>query len=106
MGSSMRRNSLYILSVVLVSLLIITGVYVIYKAEFAPNTNVVFPFDTPGTRLVIGGEEVISTHPPILSEGQILLPFKSVKEYIDPYIWFDEALQKVIVTTKVVSKKL
>lgn len=100
MGSSMRRNSLYILSVVLVSLLIITGVYVIYKAEFAPNTNVVFPFDTPGTRLVIGGEEVISTHPPILSEGQILLPFKSVKEYIDPYIWFDEALQKVIVTTK------
>jgi len=100
MGSSIRSRSLYILSLLLVTLLIVTGIYIIYKAEFAPNQTVVFPFDTPGTRLVIGGEEIISTHPPILSEGQILLPFTTVKKYIDPYIWFDEALQKVIVTTK------
>ncbi|NMA67439.1 MAG: glycoside hydrolase, partial [Clostridiaceae bacterium] len=100
MGSSIRNKVLYILAVVLISLLIITGVYVIYKAEFAPNQSVVFPFDTPGIRLVIGGEEIICDNPPILLEGQILLSFDTIKKNIDPYIWFDEALQKVTVTTK------
>ena len=87
MGSSMRRNSLYILSVVLVSLLIITGVYVIYKAELRKTQMSYFLL----IHLVQGCYRRGSNfnHPPILSEGQILLPFKSVKEYID-YIWFDK----------------
>ncbi|GAE88313.1 copper amine oxidase N-terminal domain-containing protein [Acetivibrio straminisolvens] len=33
-------------------------------------------------------------------EGEILLPFDIVKEYFDPYIFWDEALGKVTITTK------
>lgn len=90
----------YILAIFLFSLLVVTGAYVIYKAEFAPNNKVVSPFDTPGTRLVIGESGIVASNPPIFEDGQIFLPFETIKEYIDPYIWFDEALQKVTITTK------
>lgn len=96
----MTSKKTYILAIFLFSLLVITGAYVIYKAEFAPNNQVVSPFDTPGTRLVIGESEIVSHHPPIFEDGQIFLSFDTIKEYIDPYIWFDEALQKVTITTK------
>ena len=33
-------------------------------------------------------------------DGQVLLPFDTVKAHIDRYIWWDETLKKVTVTTK------
>jgi len=96
----MRGKRLYILSVALLLSLIATGFLLVYMAHFAPNNTIVPPFDVPGVRLVIGGNFIDTFNPPVLRDGQVLLSFDDIKAHIDPYIWFDEALQKITVTTK------
>ncbi|HBR04089.1 MAG TPA: glycoside hydrolase [Ruminiclostridium sp.] len=96
----MRNRSLYILASALVLALIAVGAFAVWRLHFAPNNEMAVPFDQPGTRLVMGGDVIESDDPPILQEGQILLPFDTIKAYIDPYIWYDEMLQKITITTK------
>ena len=96
----MRNRSLYILASALVLTLIAAGAFAVWRLHFAPNNEMAAPFDQPGTRLVMGGDVIESDDPPILQEGQILLPFDTIKAYIDPYIWYDEMLQKITITTK------
>ncbi|NLY19380.1 MAG: glycoside hydrolase [Clostridiaceae bacterium] len=79
---------------------IATGGALLYKKHFMPNMEVVNPYDNADTVLVIEGDKILDEFPPRVVEGQILLPFKTVKSHIDPYIWWDETLQKVTVTTK------
>lgn len=79
---------------------IATGGALFYKNYYMPNEEVVNPYDNADTVLVIEGDEILEEHPPRIVEGQILLPFETVKGHIDPYIWWDETLKKVTVTTK------
>lgn len=97
----MRRRLVNLLSIYLVvALCLILGYYFWLKAK-EPNSQVVGFFDDiPATRLVIGSEVIEEREPPLIREGRVLLPFGTVKKHIDPYIWWDEAQQKVIVTTK------
>lgn len=97
----MRRRLVNLLSIYLVvALCLILGYYFWLKAK-EPNSQVVGFFDDiPATRLVIGSEVIVEREPPLIREGRVLLPFGTVKKHIDPYIWWDEAQQKVIVTTK------
>lgn len=96
----MKNRRLYILSMALVMALIAAGVFAVWLVRFSPNNNVVNAFDIPETRLVVEGEWVRADYPPILQDGQILLPFDTIKAHLDPYIWYDEALQKITITTK------
>lgn len=96
----MREKRLYIVSMILILLLIATGAYAVWLNSFAPNKAVVNAFDIPETRLVIEGDWIKAKQPPLLRDGQILLPFETIKENIDPYLWYDEVLQKITVTTK------
>lgn len=96
----MRNRKLYILAMALVLSLIVAGTFAVWCVHFAPNNKMAAPFDIPETRLVVGGEWIRPDYPPILQDGQILLPFDSIKENIDPYLWYDEVLQKVTITTK------
>ncbi len=99
-GGNMRSKQLNTLSVILILLLILTGAYAIYMKGFAPNKTVVEPFDTEGMHLVIDGDWIKDTLPPSIKEGQILLPFDTIKTHLDPYLWYDEDLQKVTITTR------
>lgn len=96
----MRNKQLTGLSMVLILLLIAVGAYLVWVTRFSPNRTVVDPFDIPEKRLVIGGEWIKGDHPPIQRDGQILLPFDTIKSHLDSYIWYDEVLQKITVTTK------
>jgi spore germination protein YaaH len=96
----MKEKRLYIIALALVFSLVAVGVYFVWKANFAPNMTVINAFDIPETRLVINGNWIQPDHPPVLHEGQILLSFDTIKQHIDPYIWYDEALMKVTITTK------
>jgi len=71
----------------------------LYNKYFKPNEAFVSCYDSADTILVIEGDEILDKNPPRVQEGQILLPFETIKAYIDPYIWWDEVLQKVTVTT-------
>jgi spore germination protein YaaH len=96
----MKNRKLFKLAAAFVLSFIVIGVFAVWSNHFAPNNKMAAPFDTPGTRLVIGSNIIISDYPPILQEGQILLPFDTIKSYIDPYLWYDETLQKITVTTR------
>lgn len=92
-------------------LVIVTGCAVgaatLYNSYFRPNETYVNCYDSAETVLVIEGDEIADKSPPVIKDGQILLPFDTIKAHIDPYIWWDEALQKVTVTTgdKVIKMK-
>jgi spore germination protein YaaH len=96
----MRRNWLVILTIILLTALCLIMGYQIWVWINTPNdTEVGFFDDIPGTRLIIGSRLIQGSDPPIVREGRILLSFDTIKEYIDPYIWWDEPLQKVTITT-------
>ncbi len=95
----MKRDFILIFIV----LVFITGCAVLagylYKEHFKANETVVNAYDTADTTLLIEGEEIIGDNPPVVSDGQILLPFQTIKTHLDPYIWWDDTLKKVTITT-------
>lgn len=70
----------------------------IYLVYFAPNNTIVQAFDEGKLNLVIG-DKLIDDGRPVIKNQEVLLPFDIIKEHIDPYIYLDEKLKKVIVTT-------
>ncbi|NSW91040.1 MAG: SH3 domain-containing protein [Firmicutes bacterium] len=74
--------------------------YATYYFFFMPNDSMTAAFETEGLNLVVGGDVVLSKNPPKIIDDEILLPFDVVKEYIDPYIHWDDNLKKVTITTK------
>ncbi|MDI9483035.1 MAG: glycosyl hydrolase family 18 protein [Bacillota bacterium] len=72
----------------------------LYKRYFMPNETVVAISGDADTLLVIEGDLILDENPPVVMDGQVLLPFDTVKAHIDRYIWWDETLKKVTVTTK------
>jgi spore germination protein YaaH len=85
--------------VLTIILLIIASVSIsIYNFYFAPNNKIVQAFDEGKLNLVIG-DKLIDDGRPVLHNQEILLPFDAVKKYIDPYIFQDKKLKKVIATT-------
>lgn len=99
----MKRNVIRDIIIFFVILVFVTGcaagAAMIYNKYFKPNETFVSCYDSADTVLVIEGDEISDKNPPIVQDGQILLPFETIKAYIDPYIWWDETLQKVTVTT-------
>lgn len=91
------------IAIFLIILIFVTGcaagVALIYNNYFKPNEAFESCYDSAETTLVIEGDEILDENPPIVQDGQILLPFDTVKSHIDSYIWWDEALKKVTVTT-------
>jgi spore germination protein YaaH len=96
----MNNRRIYALAGALVLTLLVAGILAVYIVKTTPNSTVVDPFDSPQTSLVIGGVWVRETYPPILKGDRILLPFDTIKAHIDQYIWYDDVLQKVTVTTR------
>ena len=95
----MRRNFIlfFIVFVFVIGCAALAGL--VYKNQFKANETMVSAYDSADTILVIEGSEIPGDHPPIVSDGQILLPFQTVKAHLDPYIWWDDTLKKVTVTT-------
>ncbi|HEX3030346.1 MAG TPA: glycosyl hydrolase family 18 protein [Clostridia bacterium] len=76
------------------------AVGIIYYISSMPNNKVVPAFDEGKLNLVIEGNIINLRHPVQMVNNEILLPLDIVKEYFDPYIFWDSKLQKLSVTTK------
>lgn len=96
----MKNRRINAIAGALVLSLIAVGTMLVYIVKNTPNSTVVDPFDTPQTSLVIGGDWIREAYPPVMEGDRILLPFDTIKAHIDQYIWYDDVLQKVTVTTK------
>ena len=90
----MKKIRSLILFVLIVASIFI-GVYIYF---FKPNDSVVPAFQEGKLNLVLESD-VIDDEPRII-DGEVCLPMDTVKEYLDPYIYWDENLQKVTITTK------
>lgn len=98
------KKTIITLLAILVILIAAAGIIIptltVYRYYFVPNDKVVPAFEEGELSLVIEGDHVIFDSAPKIIDNEILLPMKIIKEYFDPYIWWDKELQKVTITTK------
>ncbi len=95
----MKKVILTLVTIILV-LAAISAAFFYYYVNTRPNNDIVPAFNEAGLMLVIEGENIIPQKEPKIIDEEILLPFDIVKKYFDPNIYWDEALQKVTITTK------
>lgn len=95
----MNNKRIQAIAGALVLTFVAAGVLAVYILKSRPNKNMVEPYDIPQTRLVIEEKWIKDAAPPFLKGDQIFLSFDVIKEYIDKYIWYDDVLQKVTITT-------
>jgi spore germination protein YaaH len=88
------KNSTVIIAISILALLLISAVCI-----FVPNNKTIVAYPGKVTSLVIGADTVDTTNPPVFNDGQVLLPIEIVKKYFDKTIFWDEKLQKIIITT-------
>jgi len=89
----------FLLILVIVAFLGAVG-YSVYYFFFMTNEEVVPAFNEQKINLVIEGDEINEKNDPRIVDEEILIPFDTIKKYIDPYIYWDENAKKVTVTTK------
>ncbi len=74
--------------------------YLVYVPNFVPNAQVVSVFAEGELSLVIEGENIVMGNSPEIIDEEILLPIEVIRKFFDPYIYWDENLKKVTITTK------
>jgi len=106
-GRVLKRGLKFVTILAVIICALVIGAISVYVVYFAPNNTIVEAFDEGKLNLVIG-DNIIEDGMPAVKNGEVLLPFDIIKKYIDPYIYMDEELKKVIVTTyeKVIRMKL
>ncbi|MFA5341003.1 MAG: glycosyl hydrolase family 18 protein [Clostridia bacterium] len=70
------------------------------KEKYLPNQSVEEYYSEEYTDLVINFSHIEYETPVKIINGEILVRYEVIKEFIDPYIYYDEIRAKVIVTTK------
>lgn len=73
--------------------------YYLDYLERQPNMETIMPYEGIGHPLWFNGEmlQEVSFY---LDKDQVYLPFDFIKEKIDPYIFWDESINSVIITTE------
>lgn len=96
----LKRNILILLILSFCFLCLSAIVYSGYYFFFMENNTIVSVFDEKNLNLVIESEIINTPNEPKIVDGEILLPIDIIKKYIDPYIYWDNNLKKVTITTK------
>ncbi len=99
--SHRRRN----LAIIAISILVTTAclagtAYAVYYFFYMPNNSVVPAFKEGALNLVIEDEVIDDGVSPKMIDDKILLPFETIKKYIDENINWDRELHKLNITTK------
>ncbi|HBQ64974.1 MAG TPA: hypothetical protein DD727_08685, partial [Clostridiales bacterium] len=90
------KKALWIANAFLIILFILLAGYYF----LIPSDARVVPDGAGESRTIIGGIWEEAFPPPVIVNGEILLPYETVKKHIDPTLWWDESLKKVTITTK------
>lgn len=104
MGIYMRKKRKRKVGYLLILLgLISLGIYVLtpYLPTFQsiPIYKIIPDLEENKTGLVLQDQVISLENSPVIEE-EILLPFSFIKEYIDPFIFWDPGVQKVTITTE------
>jgi len=94
----LKRGLKFVTILAIITCALVIGAISVYVVYFAPNNTIVEAFDEGKLNLVIG-DKIIEDGMPVVKNKEVLLPFNVIKKYIDPYIFMDEELKKVVVTT-------
>ncbi|HQM95463.1 MAG: glycosyl hydrolase family 18 protein [Clostridia bacterium] len=69
------------------------------EKKYSPNQQMEEYYTEGYTDLVINFEKTDYEYPVRIVNGEILVRYEVIKEYIDPFIYYDETRAKVIITT-------
>lgn len=87
--------------VFLIILCFIGGIgYSLYYFFFMPNDKIVPAFIEDELNLVIEGNLINENENPRIVDGELLIPFNTIKKYIDKNIYWDRNEKRVTITTK------
>lgn len=86
--------------------IIIIAISVVVVKKYMPNFEVVpaykmfSEFSQERVGVVLGKDIIVMEHGLQVIDEEIFLPFDFAKEYIDPYLFWDEETQKLTITTQ------
>ena len=66
---------------------------------FAPSPHPAETIAKPGPRVMLNGKILGAAHRPFLRNGHAWLRMETIREYVDPYAWFDPIGEQVTFTT-------
>lgn len=69
------------------------------EKKYSPNQQMEEYYSEGYTDLVINFVKTDYEYPVRIVNGEILVRYEVIKEYIDPFIYYDETRAKVIITT-------
>lgn len=101
-----KKNPFLVILVFLFFLGIVSSVLYISLEKYIPNMTVVSFFDyfddlsRDGLYIVIEDERLREGNAPSIQNGEVFMPFDFIKEYLDPYIFWDEGVGKLTITTE------
>jgi len=95
----LNRKRLKILISISAAIILVAAAVSIYLVNFMPNSNTADYFKGRETSLIVEGQLIEDERAALVSDGEVLIAVTVIKEYFDPYIWWDEAERKVTVTT-------
>ncbi len=91
-----------IMNIIVILFLLVTGGLIFY---FLPNMRSqdyreYLGFDSDNVQMVLEDQYVKTDKPPVIVDDNIYISFEFSKEYIDPYLYWDDQLRKLIITTE------
>ncbi len=66
---------------------------------FAPSPHPAETIGEPGPRVMLNGKILGTAHRPFVRNGQVWLRIETIREYVDPYAWFDPNGGQITFTT-------
>lgn len=75
----MKKDIFIFIVILIVVTGLAAGAATFYNKYFKPNEVFVSCYDTADTVLVIEGDVISENNPPVVRDGQILLPFDTIK---------------------------
>ncbi|MDR1914379.1 MAG: hypothetical protein LBQ68_07875, partial [Clostridiales bacterium] len=98
-----KKSAIPIILIILLATLGCIGYVAAYF--FLPNFEIVkfheyFEINPDEVTVVIRDKRMSLEDKPILQNGELYFPIQFVKEYIDPYIFWDSVTQKITITTE------
>lgn len=95
-----KGTHLFPVILILLGLLLLTGTgFWIRDRFFATGSLLADPVADPGPRVMMNGEILGTGHRPMVRNGQVWLQIGTVREHLDPYVWFDEDDERITFTT-------
>lgn len=96
-----KKRGAGIMLIIIAFVAVMVGGTAVFKAfiETKPVFKIISGWDGSGIRITMKAEAVPLTYSPIMKDDEMVYPISFIKDYIDETIFWDEAANKLTITT-------